>query len=70
MRDQAGWQQCLDLLRNAAGGPKAALARQEQAVGLRFSQASPLFAESTRRLVQLRHTLSTQCTWCCREVWP
>ena len=57
MRDQAGWQQCLDLLRNAAGGPKAALARQEQAVGLRFSQASPLFAESTRRLVQLRHIL-------------
>ena len=57
MRDQAGWQQCLDLLRNAAGGHKVALARQEQAVGLRFSQASPLFAESTRRLVQLRHIL-------------
>ena len=57
IRDEAGWQECLRMLRNAAGGPKAVLARQEQAMGLRFSRASPLFAEGTRNLLQLRHVL-------------
>ena len=57
LRTEATWQQCLQRLRAASGGTKTALAREEQAAGIRHCAASALFSEDVCHLVQMRHLL-------------